>query len=191
MVEPVPAASIEAPWSPEEEAALIQAAQSSPAHFKELYLRWVTPVYRYFLHQIRHPEDAEDLTSQVFLKVYEELPRYRHRGHFAAWLFTIARNKCRDYFRKTSRQVAIEDSEGTATDPDLLAQVVRRDEVKLLDHLIRALPSGELEMIRLRYVAGLSYAEIGTLLGRSEEATRKAISRLLARLQWQMGGNHE
>jgi RNA polymerase sigma-70 factor (ECF subfamily) len=191
MAEPVPAALSEAPWSPEEEAAVIQAAQTSPALFKDLYLHWVTPVYRYFLHRVGDPEDAEDLTSQVFLKVCEELPRYRHRGHFAAWLFTIARNQCRDHFRRAPRQVPIEESEGTATDPDLLAQVVRKDEVKLLEHLIRELPEGELEMIRLRYVAGLSYAEIGALLDRSEEAARKAITRLLARLQRQMGGDHE
>jgi len=53
------------------------------------------------------------------------------------------------------------------------------------------LPEGELEMIRLRYVAELSLAEIGALVHRSEEATRKAISRLLARLQRQMEDDHE
>jgi len=60
-----------------------------------------------------------------------------------------------------------------------------------LDELIRALPESELEMIRLRYVAELSLAEIGALVHRSEEATRKAISRLLVRLQRQMEDDHE
>ena len=55
-----------------------------------------------------------------------------------------------------------------------------------LNRLMRALPEQELELIRLRYAAGLSYAEIGALVRRSEEATRKVISRLILRLQNQM-----
>jgi len=72
-----------------------------------------------------------------------------------------------------------------------LGAVIHADQLERLDRLIRGLPEGELEMIRLRYVAELSLAEIGAMVNRSEEATRKAISRLLARLQRQMEDDHE
>jgi len=179
------------PWTAEDEADLALPARRTPALFKKLYLRWVSPVYRYLLHQVGDTSIAEDLTSQVFLTAFEQLPRYQHRGTFAAWVFTIARNKARDHFRRSGRQVSMEAIADAAIRPDLLGEIIHADRLERLDLLIRGLPEGELEMIRLRYVAELSLAEIGALVHRSEEATRKAISRLLARLQRQMEDDHE
>jgi RNA polymerase sigma-70 factor (ECF subfamily) len=179
------------PWTAEDEADLALPQRRTPALFKKLYLRWVSPVYRYLLHQVGDPSLAEDITSQVFLAAFEQLPRYQHRGTFAAWVFTIARNKARDHFRRSSRQVSFEEVAEAPFRPDLLGAVIHADQLERLDRLIRGLPEGELEMIRLRYVAELSLAEIGALVHRSEEATRKAISRLLARLQRQMEDDHE
>ena len=191
MTEPTLTAVIDMDWSPENEAMLIQAAQKTPALFKPLYLHWAPPVYKYLLYQVGNTDDAEDLTSQVFLKIYQEFPHYQHRGYFAAWLFTIARNSVRDYFRKSGRQVPLDQAEKAAIHPDLLEQVIKTEEMERLNRLMRALPEQELELIRLRYAAGLSYAEIGALVRRSEEAARKAISRLILRLQNQMENDHE
>ena len=190
MTEPALAVMIDTDGSPESEAALIQAAQKNPALFKPLYLHWAPPVYKYLLYQVGNIEEAEDLTSQVFLKIIQELPRYQHRGYFAAWLFTIARNAVRDYFRSSGRQVSLDQAEKTAIHPDLLEQIIKTEEMEHLIRLVRALPEPELELIRLRYAAGLSYAEIGALVRRSEEAVRKAISRLNLRLQSQMENDH-
>jgi RNA polymerase sigma-70 factor, ECF subfamily len=190
MTEPSLAAAIDTDWSPESEATLIAAAQKTPALFKPLYLHWAPPVYKYLLYQVGNIDDAEDLTSQVFLKIYQELHRYQHRGYFAAWLFTIARNTVRDYFRSSGRQVSLDQAEKTAIHPDLLEQIIKTEEIERLNRLVRALPEPELELIRLRYAAGLSYAEIGALVRRSEEAARKAISRLILRLQSQMENDH-
>ena len=191
MTDSGPIVASDPPWTAEDEADLALPARRTPALFKKLYLRWVSPVYRYLLYQAGDTSVAEDLTSQVFLTALEQLPRYKHRGTFAAWIFTIARNKARDHFRKSARQVSMEDVAEAVIRPDLLGEVIHADQLERLDSLVRALPEGELEMIRLRYVAELSLAEIGALVHRSEEATRKAISRLLTRLQRQMEDDHE
>jgi RNA polymerase sigma-70 factor (ECF subfamily) len=182
--------AIETRWSTADEEALAHDGQRTPALFKKLYLLWVDAIFKYLLHQVGDQSIAEDMTSQVFLKAFEQLPRYKHRGHFAAWLFTIARNSARDHYRRSPREVPIETAEVPAAASDLLDGIVAADEISRLDRLIRALPEDELELIRLRYVAGLSYAEIGAMLHRSEEATRKAIFRLLGRLRGQMGGSN-
>lgn len=177
--------------SPENDVKMVQAAQTSLAGFKLLYLQWLTPVYRYFYYRVRNVKDAEDLTSQVFLKVYEELPRYRDNGHFPAWLFTIVRHKATDFYRSGHSDISLETIDPLDKANDLLAQTIHTDELVRLGRLIRSLPEEEKELIRLRFVVELGYKEIGILLNRREDAVRKAISRLLDRLQSQLEVDHE
>ena len=172
------------------EAALIAAAQSGEAGFTALYLRWVTPIYKYLYSRVQNAPVAEDLTSQVFLRAYEKLPAYQHRGRFAAWLFTIARNLAMDDFRQARQELSLDEQGDFALDLDPLAQTIHRDELERLMQLVWGLSEQELELIRLRYVAELSYAEIGALIGKRDEAVRKAISRLLARLEQQLEADH-
>lgn len=172
--------------SPEDEADLIRAAQTNPARFRPLYLQWVTPVYKYLLARLGDPLEAEDLTSQAFLAACEMLPRYNHRGRFAAWLFTIARNKARDHYRTAGRSARLEETEAHGSDPDLLTQAIQSDEIQRLERTIRALPEADLDLIRLRFTAGLTHSDIGAVLGKREDAVRKQLARLLARLQSQM-----
>jgi RNA polymerase sigma factor (sigma-70 family) len=165
--------------------------QASLAGFKDLYLRWLSPVYRYFLFRARNSKDAEDMAAQVFLKVYENLPHYHERGQFSAWLFTIVRNQANDYFRTGSREISLEILDPVDEANDLLAQTVHTDEIKRLGLLIRSLPEEEQELIRLRFVAELGYREIGVILKRKEDAVRKSISRLLVRMESQLEKSHE
>jgi RNA polymerase sigma-70 factor, ECF subfamily len=186
----MPIAAIHLPAS-DEEGELIQAARHDPLQFKPLYTRWVTRVYKYLIHRVQNRAAAEDLTSQVFLKVIEQLPRYHHNGHFAAWLFTITRNTANDYFRNLGREAQNSLSEPVMVESDLLDQAIQHDELRKLKALIRKLTGEEQELIRLRYAAGLTFREIGLLTFRSEDAARKALARLLDRLHDQMDASHE
>lgn len=170
---------------------MVTPAPNSLAGFKPLYLKWLSPVYRYFYHRVGNVKDAEDLTSQVFLKVYEQFPNYSEQGHFPAWLFTIARHKATDFFRIQPTTSSLENEDTADQTIDLLAQAVQTDEIKRLRLLIRSLSEEEQELLRLRFVVEFGYREIADLLSRKEDAVRKSISRLLARLQSQLEGNHE
>jgi RNA polymerase sigma-70 factor (ECF subfamily) len=169
--------------APDDDASLILLAQREPAQFQAIYERWAVPVYQYFRFRTGDLSSAEDLTSQLFLSAFQALPRYRHQGHFAAWLFTIARNLAKEYYRKHAREVPLELAENIAASADPLSEVSRADEVRYLQKLILQLPDAEQELIRLRYVAGLTFADMAIILNRREDAVKKTLYRLQARLQ--------
>jgi RNA polymerase sigma-70 factor (ECF subfamily) len=80
----------------------------------------------------------------------------------------------------------LENAENVPSETDLLQQVIQTEQITVLAKLIIALPEEEHELIRLRYIAELSFSEIGRLLNRSEGAVKKSLYRSLARLQSQM-----
>ncbi|HEY4579706.1 MAG TPA: sigma-70 family RNA polymerase sigma factor [Candidatus Acidoferrales bacterium] len=104
-------------------------------------------------------------------------------------MFRIARSKVVDHLRR--RAPASLDESYPADSADLLAQVAHSEETARLSALIRALDGDEQELIRLRYVAELPFAEMASLLGRNEAAVKKSLYRLLGRLHKQLDGSHE
>lgn len=171
-------------------AQLIEAARKDPNEFGELYLLYAQPVFRYLFSRIGNLSEAEDVTAQTFLAALERFPKYRHDGYFASWLFSIARNKAMDYFRNRRKETSLEEAEFIPADGNLLQQVIKTERISALSKLIRALPEEEQELIRLRFVAELSFAEIGHLLGQKEDTVKKSIYRLLARLKVQLEDSH-
>jgi RNA polymerase sigma factor (sigma-70 family) len=175
--------SDEADLAFEDEAALVEAARSDPAAFTTLYRRYVTPVYRYLYKWTGSPAEAEDLTLQVFMGALEGLARYRAQGNFAAWLFTIARRKAIAAYRRQHSNLPLDAAEqvsGPAGDP--LERVVQGEQMERMAALFAGLDEEQRELLRLRFSAGLGYAEIGALLGRSQAAVKMAIHRLLRQM---------
>jgi RNA polymerase sigma-70 factor (ECF subfamily) len=165
---------------------IIATAREDPQAFGELYTLYVQPVFRYLYSRIGSFPEAEDVTAQTFLAALERFPKYRHDGYFASWLFSIARNKAVDHFRKRSKETSLEPAETIPADVNLLAQVIETERITTLSRIIPALPEEEQEMIRLRYVAELSFAEIGRLFNLKEDTVKKTLYRLLARLKAQV-----
>lgn len=168
-------------------SALVARAQRDPAAFGALYDHYVKAVYRYHANRVGDAEDAQDLTAQTFLAALEALPRYRHRGTFAAWLFQIARSKAVDFFRLRRARASIEQAEVRAPQ-DWLGQVAEMDQLRML---LRGLDDDERELLNLRYVAELKLGEIARVFGKSEDAVKKSLYRLLARLQQQLEAHDE
>lgn len=160
---------------------IIREAQRDRTRFAAIYDHYAQPLFRFLYSRVGARPEAEELTAQTFLAALEGLPDYQERGAFGAWLFTIARRKVADHFRRQSRQAA------WAADQELenLAAQDPPDQLDLraaLSHL----PDAERELLQMRYVAGLSFAEMAALLGRSPDAVKKSLYRLQARLQAQL-----
>ena len=173
---------------PEEQrvSQIIAAARQDPRVFGELYSLYAQSVFRYLYSRIGSLADAEDATAQTFLAALEQLPKYRHDGYFASWLFSIAHHKAMDHFRKRRKETSLDEADLIPDDTNLFQQVIKTERIATLSKLIRTLPEDEQELIRLRYVADLNFAEIGHMLSQKEDTVKKSLYRLLARLEDQL-----
>lgn len=167
----------------------IAAAQRDLAAFDALYLTYAPRVFGYLYSRIGQRAEAEELTAQTFLAALEQLPRYQHKGHFAAWLFAIARHKAADTFRARPTEM-LDAAKDISDESDVLHAVAHTQELHALRAQIAALPTEQAELLRLRYVAELSFADIAVMLGRSEGAIKKSVYRCLDRLQRELEVHH-
>jgi RNA polymerase sigma-70 factor (ECF subfamily) len=177
--------------SPTGEALLLQEARLDPNKFGELYQMYVERVYKYVYSHVGDVPAAEDITAQTFLAAYETFPRLRQDGCFAAWLFGIARNKTFDYFRRRMKTTNLQDwdSLGSGDDPAIL--MMQSEQAQQLAQMIKQLSEDDRELLRLRFLAQMSFAEIADLIQRKEDTVKKTVYRLLARLQSQAEASHE
>jgi RNA polymerase sigma-70 factor (ECF subfamily) len=173
-----------------DEPALVRLAQTDAQAFGALYDRYIQRVYRYCFYRTSHASDAEDLTAQIFLAALEGLPRYRQDGHFGGWLFSIARRKVADYHRRAAH-VPLDEAILPPIHADLSVDVEKSQRRERLSRLIHELADDERDLIHLRYVAELSFAEIARILQKKEEAVKKSLYRLVTRLKQELEADHE
>jgi len=166
-----------------DESELIAAAQNDPGAFGALYDRYAPSIYRYLLSRLGSVEDARDVTSLTFLTAYESLHRYRHTGYFSAWLFSIARSKYIDHVRRNKLRSKLLENPRCEPPADPLSQAIETERIVELKKQIGNLKEEEQELLRLRFVAGLGFAEMASLLNKKEDTVKKSLYRLLARLQ--------
>jgi RNA polymerase sigma-70 factor (ECF subfamily) len=168
------------------EAELVTAARQDPGKFGEIYQLYVHRIYRYLYSRTGNTQEAEDLTAQTFLAALENLEGFREDGCFAAWLFGIARNKVADHYRRARKNFPLDEQvEGSlVTEP--LAGIIHSERASALSALIRELPEGERELLRLRYLAEMSFRDMARALKKNEDAVKKSLYRLLERLQRQL-----
>jgi len=174
-----------------DEIRIIKAARQDPRVFGELYKLYVEQVFRYLYSKIGNLHDAEDVTSQTFLAAFESFDKFRQDGHFASWLFGIARNKAMDHFRRLYRSEHINGFSELPAEDNTLAGMIKTEQEEALSKLIQALPEEDRELIRLRFLAEMSFPEIARFLHRNEAAVKKSIYRLLARLHSQLEVSNE
>jgi RNA polymerase sigma-70 factor (ECF subfamily) len=155
-----------------DEAVVARVLSGDEDRFALLVRRYQTRVHAHVSKMIGHREDALDLTQEIFLKVFQALPRFNPEYKFSTWLFRIAGNAAIDHLRKKRpRTVPLEvpdpESQGRVSSPeysssdldpfDLLRNLERG---RAISQAIADLPIEFRELIALRHFAGLSYEEI-------------------------------
>jgi RNA polymerase sigma-70 factor (ECF subfamily) len=172
------------------ESALIAAArQGDREAISDLYEAHVQPVYRYIAYRVESDAVAEDLTSEVFLRMVKTLPTYRDTGApFRAWLYRVAANLITDHYRQgrhTSPEAFPEDLPLDETDPfGRAAKAAERDTLRAA---LASLPQDFQSLLILRFMEGLPTADVAAALEKSEGAVRVMQHRALKALAEALG----
>ncbi len=188
--EAVGTAALSRGTSPQELQRLVeQAQQGDRAALEELYLLHFDRIYSYLHMSVGNRHDAEDLTTQVFVKMIESIGKFRWRSApFSAWLFRIAHNLAMDHFRASKRWQPEEEvpepdpGEGSAAEEEALESIGRQSMLQLIEKLSHE----QQQVLTLKFVFNFSNAEAATILDKTEGAIKSLQHRALASLQRQL-----
>jgi RNA polymerase sigma-70 factor (ECF subfamily) len=169
-----------------EESELIKRAQRrEPAALAEIYNRHQPAIFRYVFYRVADQATAEDLTSEVFVRMVRAIDRFAYRGRpILAWLYSIARNLVVDHYRRSNRSQQVELSEELITflpDPE-----DRIHDWRVRQRLIEAisqLTEEQSEVIVLRFVEGLDTKTVAEMVGKSVPAVKSLQYRGLVALR--------
>ena len=149
--------------------------------FDTLFERWSARLLHYLERMLRDPGAAEELTQEVFLRVYRSRDRYRAEARFSTWLYRIATNLALNELRRPHRRdphKSVEEGpELAARSPAVDAVVHARRESESVREVLEELPEKQRAALLLAALEGCSYAEIAETLEVSEKAVKALVHR--------------
>ena len=143
--------------------------------FEELVLKYEKTVYNLALRMVGDRDDASDMTQEAFIKAYGSLSSFRGDSKFSVWIYRIATNVCLDFLRSKSRkqQVSLtvsddddEDAQLDIPDPSSAPeqQLMQKMSMQSVEEGLKTLPDKQRQILVMRELGGMSYAEIGKAL---------------------------
>ena len=166
-----------------------RAQKGDRSALEELYLIHFDRIYSYLHVSVGNRHDAEDLTTQTFLKMLESIGRFRWQSApFSAWLFRIAHNLAMDHFRARKRVQPEEevpeplDSEEPSAELEAMQSIGRQSMLELIDKL----SPEQQQVLTLKFVFNFPNADVAKILDKTEGAIKSLQHRALASLQKQL-----
>src|SRR5690242_11370599 len=154
-----------------------------------LYLMHFDRIYSYLHLSVGNRHDAEDLTTQTFMKMLEAIGRFRFQSApFSAWLFRIAHNLAMDHFRAARRwqpEEEVPEQPGEA-EPSAEAQALQSIGRQSMLELIEDLSPEQQQVLTLKFVFNFPNGDVATILGKTEGAVKSLQHRALVSLQKQI-----
>ena len=151
----------------------------------EIYDRYQRSIFRYLYYRVGDQQTAEDLTSEVFLRMIEKISMYQEqRTSFQAWLFQIARNLSIDYYRKMKAHSTTTLGEDHPEMGEQPLELINREltSEKLCQALVE-LPETQRDVIVMRFVVGMPIGEVAETLHKTEDSIKGLQRRALIALK--------
>jgi RNA polymerase sigma-70 factor (ECF subfamily) len=168
-----------------DEADVARARAGDTAAFAALVRRHQDRVFGFILRMLDARDEAMELTQDVFVKAWQALPGWRPEARFSTWLLQIARNAALDQLRR--RRVVqfapLDDGMDVAdTAPGPEARYASRQRQALLENALQQIAAEHREILLLREIEDLSYAELAAVLGIAEGTVKSRLARARAAL---------
>jgi len=168
---------------------VVRGQQGDRDALEELYLIHFDRIYSYLHVSVGNRHDAEDLTTQTFLKMLEKIGTFKWRSApFSAWLFRIAHNLAMDHFRAHRRwqpEDEVPEPPGEE-EPSAEAMAMQSLGRESMSRLIEKLSPEQQQVLTLKFVFNFPNAEVATILGKTEGAIKSLQHRALVSLQKQI-----
>ncbi len=172
-----------------EEKQLVTDAKSNTESFGKLYDFYFPKVYAFVATKVNERDDAEDLVSDIFMKVLENIHKFEWRGvPFGAWIFRIARNVLNDYYHQHNKTKTsdIEEAYGVSEPEEKVSphlNAAREELSEAVKKAIKTLPERELLVIQLKFFSELSNREIVQVTGLTESNVAIILYRTLRKIK--------
>jgi RNA polymerase sigma-70 factor (ECF subfamily) len=158
--------------------------------FGELYDWYVKKIYRFIYFKVNNREEAEDMTSEVFLKTWNYLIEYKEKeiDSFSGLIYRISRNAVVDYYRQRAKKMEVQLNDEILISDERGQMKVEVDyEIEKLLIVIKKLKQDYQEVLMFKYVEELSVSEIAEILERSQISVRVTLHRAMKKLKEMIG----
>lgn len=175
-----------------DDALMAAVARGEETAFRLLVHRWEREVRAFLIHMLSSVEEAEDLTQDTFVQVFNKADGYQGEGKFQSWLFRIAGNLARSKLRRrkilgwVSFNPDIHDKAGTGDDP--AKALVKKNEAQIVHSALSGLPQRQRQALVLHRFQGLKYKEIAEAMDISVSAVESLIQRAMGELRQTLKG---
>ena len=161
----------------------LQAQKGDTNAFGQIFDEISDDIHRFLAFRVRNPEDAKDLTSQVFLEAWQSLPRFNSQKNFLTWIFSIARYRLIDHYRAFRPTASLDAVINLAGDTDIEAETERNLNANQVLQALDKLPELYQTVLKLKFVQELEYSEIAEITGKTENNLRVIVKRGLDKLR--------
>ncbi len=169
----------------EEQILLLKIRHGDQAAFALVYDRYVDALFRFIAFRVRTHELAQDISSEVFLRVWQHLTSgEREVQNLRAYLYQVARNLIADHYRKAQELLSLDDAmsvpaKGEASHTNIEQRLALAD----IERALTKLRDDWQEVVILAYVEGMKPHEIAPIIGKSRGSTRVLLHRALQELR--------
>ncbi|SHK28201.1 RNA polymerase sigma-70 factor, ECF subfamily [Clostridium cavendishii DSM 21758] len=158
-----------------DDTKLILEIKNGKVHlFDELIKKYYEKVYYYCYRHLENKQAAQDLTQEVFMKVIKSIENYKHYGKFENYLYVIAGNLCKDFYKKESRYILKEVEEGTSEE-----EISRLEDKVMIKEVLNKLSKEEREIVILRFYHDLKIKDIAKIMNSGISITKYRLKKAM------------